>query len=313
MNRRIFIKKSSLGILGIGLLPQFAFSEEQKKEDLFFKISLAEWSLHRTLQSGKMTNLDFPAKARKAFDLDAVEYVNQFFADKAKDIAYLKDLKTRCDDNGVKSQLIMIDNEGHLSANSQTERNEAVENHKKWVDASKFLGCHSIRINLHGEGNEQEWKAASIDGLGKLAEYGAKNQINVIVENHGQWSSKGYLVADVLKQIDNKWCGSLPDFGNFCVRRRDGDLWESPCVETYDAYKGVDEMMPFAKGVSAKTFGFLADGNDNRTDFSKMLAIVKKHNYKGYIGIEYEGEDQNEDEGIRKTIALLKKVGSQLK
>jgi sugar phosphate isomerase/epimerase len=312
MERSDFIKISSFSALGLGLFPTSVVTELLKRDELFFDISLAQWSLHRTLQAGKITTLDFPKKARACFDIGAIEYVSQFFATKAKDIEYLKDLKTRCKDNDVKSLLIMVDNEGHLASTNTASRNKAVEDHKKWVDAAKFLGCHSIRVNLHGDGNEQEWKAASIDGLGKLVEYGASQKMNILVENHGQWSSKGYLIADVMKHINNKYCGTLPDFGNFCVQRRDGDLWVSPCIETYDAYKGVDEMMPYAKGVSCKTYDFDANGNDTKTDFVKMLQIIKAHKYNGYIGIEYEGDNTDEDEGIRKTIALLKKSANAL-
>lgn len=278
-----------------------------------FHISLAQWSLHKAFFSKKIDPLDFPSVAKKQFQIDAVEYVNQFFLDKAKDVTFLKELKKRSEDNGVKNLLIMIDQEGSLASPDTNLRTLAVENHYKWVDAAKYLGCHSIRVNLHGEGNEEDWKKASIEGLGKLAEYGSKQQINVIVENHGRWSSKGNLVAEVIQSINNKYCGTLPDFGNFCVRREKGDLWESPCIEWYDRYKGVEEMLPYAKGVSAKSFDFDAQGNETKTDFFKMLSLVKQANYKGYIGIEYEGDTLSEEEGIKATKALLEKVRKQLR
>ena len=214
-----------------------------------------------------------------------------------------------CAEYGVKSLLIMVDGEGSLASESIDKRNIAVENHKKWVDAAKFLGCHSIRVNLHGEGGTEEtWTKASIDGLGKLVEYGESQHINIIVENHGQWSSKGYLIKKVLDAIDSDFCGTLPDFGNFCVRRRDGDMWVSPCIEWYDRYKGVEEMMPYAKGLSAKAFAFDSLGNETSTDFYKMVSMAKRFNYHGYIGIEFEGQEIGEDEGIKATKKLLEKV-----
>lgn len=276
-----------------------------KPNDLFFKISLAEWSLHKTLFDGKLTNLDFPGKAKNDFGISAVEYVNQFFKDKAKDQAYLADLKKRCDDLGVTSVLIMIDGEGGLGDVNKTKRTQAVDNHKKWVDAAKFLGCHSIRVNAYGEGAREEVARAATDGLRTLSEFAKGSDINVIVENHGGYSSDGQWLSQVISNTQMANCGTLPDFGNFCIVR-DNDT----CKEEYDRYKGIEEMMPFAKGVSAKANNFDAQGNCIETDYTRMLPIVKKAGYTGYIGIEYEGSKLSEDEGIRATKALLERVGA---
>ncbi len=276
---------------------------------LFFTISLAEWSLHKMLFDKKLDNLDFPAKAKNDFGISAVEYVNQFFVDKAKDTTYLTELKKRCDDNGVTSVLIMCDGEGEMADLDAKKRMKAVENHYKWVEAAKFLGCHSIRVNCFGIGTEEEVANAGTDGLRKLSEFAQPFGINVIVENHGGYSSKGTWLANVISNVGLPNCGTLPDFGNFCVRREKGDMWESPCVEEYDRYKGVEEMMPFAKGVSAKAYGFDANGNCIETDYARMLPIVKKAGYTGHIGIEYEGS-LSEEEGIRATKALLERAGA---
>lgn len=313
-NRREFIRQTGIyagGMILSTLLPSFTL-ESDKKKKFDFKISLAQWSLHKALFNKEITTLNFPVLAKTKYGIEAVEYVNQFFPDKAKDMVYLKDLKKRSDDHGVRNHLIMIDNEGSLAATDAKERIIAVENHYKWVDAAKFLGCTSVRVNLHGHGTEQEWKDASIDGLSKLVAYGAQQQMNIIVENHGQWSSKGNLVAEVIKTINSKYCGTLPDFGNFCVRRRDGDLWESPCVETYDLYKGVQEMLPYAKGISGKAFDFDKDGNEITIDFLKMFKMAKDSGFTGYVGIEYEGNNLSENEGIIATKKLLEKVRAQL-
>jgi sugar phosphate isomerase/epimerase len=276
-------------------------------KELFFKISLAEWSLHKTIFDGKLTNLDFPAKAKNDFGISAVEYVNQFFKDKAKDQAYLADLKKRCDDNGVTSVLIMCDGEGNMGDVTKKKRMEAVENHKKWVEAAKFLGCHSIRVNAYGEGSAEEVGKAATEGLAALSEFAKGFDINVIVENHGGYSSDGQWLSKVISDTKLSNCGTLPDFGNFCLKREDNE-----CKEWYDRYKGTEEMMPFAKGVSAKTHEFDAQGNCVETDYTKMLSIVKKAGYTGHIGIEYEGEKHSEEEGIRATKALLEKVGSTI-
>lgn len=312
MQRRHFLKQTGLA-LGALSISSPLYSCISSTSSFDFKISLAQWSLHKAFFKKEIDPLDFPVIAKTAYDISGVEYVNQFFADKAEDQSFLAALNKRAEDNGVQNILIMVDNEGHLAANNKTARDKAVENHYKWVTAAKKLGCHSIRVNLHGEGSSEEWKKASIDGLGKLTEFAANHKMNVIVENHGQHSSNGAWVAEIIKEINNPFCGTLPDFGNFCVRRRDGDLWESPCVEFYDKYKGVEELLPFAKGISAKAFEFDENGNETTIDFYKMFSLVKKSGYTGFVGIEYEGNELSEEQGIRKTKKLLEQVREKLK
>ena len=259
----------------------------------WFEISLAEWSLHRTIFSGKMTNLDFPKVAKQDFGIDAIEYVNQFFKDKANDKSYLKDLKDRCKSEGVKSVLIMCDGEGATGDPDQAARMKAVENHYKWVDAARFLGCHSIRVNAYSKGTPEEQARLCADGLAKLGEYATKQNINVIVENHGGLSSRGDWLTGVMQKVNMKNVGTLPDFGNFYE---------------YDRYKGVEEMMPFAKGVSAKTHDFGPYGDELFVDYTRLLDIVKAAGYRGRIGIEFEGDRVSEADGIRLTKALLERV-----
>ena len=261
-----------------------------------YKISLAEWSLHRALGKGTITNLDFPRIAKVTYGLDAVEYVSTFFKGKGEDQAYLTALKDSCTKYGVKSLLIMVDGEGSLADTSLAMRNKAVENHYKWVKAAKFLGCHSIRVNAAGRGTMGQMQAAAIDALGKLAGYAAGYGVNVIVENHGGNSSIAKWLVEIMKTVNKPNCGVLPDLGNFYE---------------YDRYKGVTEMMPFAKGVSGKTHDFDAEGNETVIDYSKMMKIISDSKYTGYIDVEYEGNILNEDEGIKASIALVKKVIAQ--
>lgn len=290
----------------------------QSVKEPFFKISLAEWSLHKSLFAGTLNHLDFPAKAKNDFGISAVEYVNQFFKDKAKDQAYLTELKKRCDDIGVTSVLIMCDGEGELGHKESKQRKQAVENHYKWVEAAKFLGCHSIRVNAAGEGNAEEVSKNATDGLRSLSEFAKSAGINVIVENHGGYSSNGQWLSGVISATGMDNCGTLPDFGNFCIKKTKPET-ETPegwantkCLEEYDRYKGVQELMPFAKGVSAKTYNFDSDGNCIESDYAKLLPLVKAAGYTGYIGIEYEGSALSEDEGIRKTKELLERVGASI-
>jgi L-ribulose-5-phosphate 3-epimerase len=308
-HRREFLVRSAAGALALGaggalmrsLLAEENGDEQGEKQDgdgamKGFKISIAQWSLHRSLFDKKIDNLDFAKISKEEFGIDAVEYVNQFFKDKAKDAAYLAELKQRADDHGVKSLLIMIDGEGYLGDPDEGKRSTAIENHYQWVEAAKALGCHSIRVNAHAEGSYDEQAKLAADGLRRLSEYAGKLDLNVIVENHGGLSSNGKWLSGVIAAVDLPNCGTLPDFGNF------GD---------YDRYQGVSELMKYAKGVSAKSHEFDADGNETKTDYFKMMKIVLDAGYHGYVGIEYEGGG-DEYAGVRATKALLEKVREQL-
>ena len=295
--RRLFLKRSA-ATGGTFLVPTLAYSDHHKKSQPLFDLSLAEWSLHKTLFSKKMTNLDFPRVSKEKFGITAVEYVNQFFKDKATDQKYLAELKKRCDDLGVKSLLIMIDGEGHLGEAEESRRQKVIDNHKKWVEAAKFLGCHSIRVNAHGVGSSDEEKAVNTTkGLRGLSEFGQKHGINVIVENHGGLSSNGKWLSKVLKDVGLPNCGSLPDFGNF---------------GGYDRYTGIKELMPFAKGVSAKSHDFDSEGKETKTDYLKALRLVLDAGYRGHVGIEYEGRKISEEAGILATKKLLLATRDQL-
>lgn len=314
-NRRQFLLQATGLAAAIGALKQTAAQPHHHTAEagaLFFKISLAEWSFHKALFAKKMDNLDFPVIAKQQFGIDTVEYVNQFFKDKAKDTAYLNELLKRCRDNGVTNHLIMCDGEGALADLDEKKRMEAVENHYKWVDAAKYLGCITIRVNTFGEGSKEDVQKAGVEGLSKLGEYAAKANINVIVENHGGYTSDGQWLSGLIKQVNMPNVGILPDFGNFCLKREGGKQWGAKCIEEYDRYKGVAEMMPYAKGASAKAYNFDAAGNCVETDYTRILKIIKNAGFKGYIGIEYEGDVLSEEEGVRKTKALLERVGAEV-
>ena len=297
MNRRNFIKRSA-AITGGLALSGFGSTLLSGSDNLPFKISLAEWSLHRALHSKKIDHLDFISLTKTEFGLDAVEYVNSFFFDKAQDQKYLIEMKNRADDNDVKSLLIMCDNEGNLGDPDENKRNQAVENHYKWAEAAKFLGCHSIRVNARSEGSWDDQIELAADGLRRLNEFGDSIGINTIVENHGGLSSNGKWLSAVMERVDHSRVGTLPDFGNFRIQ---GDEW-------YDRYQGMKELMPYAKAVSAKSHEFDEKGNETGSDYYRIMNIVLDAGYKGYVGIEYEGSVHTEMEGIRLTNDLLKKI-----
>ncbi|MDA0834274.1 MAG: sugar phosphate isomerase/epimerase [Planctomycetota bacterium] len=279
-----------------------ALAHDGDGDEPIYKISIAEWSLHKTLFAGKLDHLDFARTSKNDFGIDAVEFVNQFFKDKAQDTSYLTELKKRTLDEGVAPLLIMIDGEGKLGDPDENERTKSVENHYKWVEAAKFLGCHSIRVNAASSGEYADQVQFAADGLRRLAEFGDEHEINVIVENHGGLSSNGQWLADVMIMVDHPRIGTLPDFGNF---RLSAD-------EEYDRYKGVAELMPFAKAVSAKSHDFDEKGNETHTDYLRMMKIVLDAGYRGYVGIEYEGSMLDEPAGILATKKLLERVRDEL-
>lgn len=309
-SRRNFIRQS---LIGAGTLMAASSFKTFGKTETDIQVSLAEWSFHRALQAGKMDHLDFPARAKNEFGISAVEYVNGFFGGKkmdfreaAKNQPYLADLLKRSRDAGVVNHLLMCDDEGPLSTPVKKDRLESVDNHKKWLDVAKFLQCRTIRVNLHGEGTPDDRMKASVDSLGRLGELARPLKLNVVVENHGSVTSDGNWLTAVMKQVNMENVGLLPDFGNFCISHPWGTIQEG-CDEKYDIYKGIEQMLPFAKGVSAKTYDFDGNGEQPLLDYKRLIGIVKASGFKGYIGVEFEGINQSEEDGVRNTQILLKK------
>lgn len=296
ISRRQFLRGAG-GLTVAAALPGLACqSLDRAVVEPELQISLAQWSLHRAFFGGELDHLDFPRVARREFGLHAVEYVNTFFKDKAQDDAYLGTMRRRAKDEGVRSLLIMVDGEGALGG---VEAARAVENHRKWIHAAAALGCHSIRVNAGGQGSKAEVARIAADSLHQLAEMGAPMGISVIVENHGGYSSNGAWLAGVMELANHPGVGTLPDFGNFRISAE----------EEYDRYRGVRELMPYAKAVSAKSHDFDEQGQERHTDYARMLEIVRASGYQGYIGIEYEGSSLSEFEGVHKTGRLLRSLG----
>ena len=311
ITRRNFLKSSALASAGVGMGFQLPQAMNSPAEELF-KISLAEWSVNRSLFKKKLDHLDFPMMARK-HGIEAVEYVNQFFMDKAKDQAYLKEMKTRAEGEGVVSVLIMCDREGMLGAAEEKERIETVDKHKKWAEAAKYLGCHSIRVNGYSsvkwadtEEAFSESQKLVADGLRKLCEYADPLGINVLIENHGGFSSNGKWLTGVMDLADHPRAGTLPDFGNFRIQG-----FGQGKTTSYDAYQGVTELMPYAKGVSVKITAWDHHGNQSDLEYEKMMRIVLDAGYRGYCGIEH-GEKDREWESIGEVKNKLVQVREQL-
>ena len=284
----------------------------------FFKLSLAQWSMHRMIKSGKVSPYTFAEKA-KAWGFEGLEYVNNLYPDVMKSdnkpqalAAFIAKSNEKAKEHGMKNVLIMIDSEGDLASSDAAVREQAIENHKQWIDAAEKMGCIAVRLNLHGESDEKRWVTNSIASLTELSNYAAPKNINVIVENHGRLSSNAKLLMEVINGVNLDNCGTLPDFGNFCMSEGYGSLRGNNCDDPYDPYLGVKEMMPKAFGVSAKSYDFDTYGNESNLNFNTLLKIVKDSGYTGFIGVEYEGSELSEEEGIAATRALLLKIAKEL-
>ena len=326
MKRRNFVQDTFTAGIALSMIGVYSCKSKEKQEESvadtdmkktrpMLQLSLAQWSMHRMINDQGMNPYLFAEKA-KEWGFAGLEYVSQLYEKELKEKAFSKEamndfVKRSLEEStkhGMQNLIIMIDHEGDLSVADKMERKKAVENHLKWVDAAAALGCHSVRVNLMGSKIATEWVPASVDGLTQLSTYAKTKNVNVIVENHGGFSSNAAMLVDVINQVGLPNCGTLPDFGNFCVKREDGSYFSSPCIEEYDRYQGIQELMPYAKAVSAKSHDFDEKGNEIHTDYARMLEIVENAGYSGYIGVEYEGSSLGEEEGILATKKLLLKL-----
>ncbi len=332
MKRRKFIHQSARAGAAVSLMGMMACKGKEEKQPMadgagetesmaepFFELSLAQWSINRMIRNEGVDPYTFAEKA-KGWGFTGLEYVSQLYNNTLQPAGYspeaMQEFVDKCnaeaEKHGMKNVLIMIDGQGSLAVSDEAERIAAVENHYKWVDAAAAMGCHAIRVNLAGSDNPDEWIPNSIDGLTRLGTYAQEKGINILVENHGGLSSNGELMARVFSQVTLDNVGTLPDFGNFCIRRKDPTDYRAGCAENYDIYKGVAELMPFAKAVSAKAHNFDADGNESDIDYVRMMQIVKDAGYTGFVGVEYEGDGLSEEAGIIATRDLLIKVAGML-
>ena len=303
MKRRKFLKTSMTGAAALSVTPLFASTLQQKK----LKISLAQWSLNRSFSDGSLDASLFAPIAQEKYGIDTVEYVNGFYTKHAKDEKFWNQMKSRSDNAGVRNNLLMVDDEGDMGVADEKIRLQSVENHYKWVNVAKTLGCTTMRVNAFGDTDRETYRLAIIDAMSRLAEYAAKLNINIVIENHGLFSSDADLITGIIKEVNLPKFGSLPDFGNWCLSAKWGTT-QFECDEEYDRYQGVAEMLPFAKAVSAKSYNFNDKGEDTKIDYYRMMKLVKDSDYDDYIGIEYEGVEKSEHEGIILTKQLIQKA-----
>jgi len=318
MKRKEFIKLASTSALGISSL---GYMSLKKPKELFFKLSLAQWSLHKNIKYGDMDPYEF-AQVAKSFNFSGIEYVTALYdnvmkvrdGDMSKAITFwARKNKKLAEINDIKNVLIMIDEIEGLAEENKLRRLKAVDNHKMWIDAAEIMGCESVRLNLYGSSNADKWKDLSIKSLSELGSYAKNSGVNVIVENHGRISSDIPKLMDVIYGVNMDNVGTLPDFGNFCMADEGyGSVFDGSCETVYDFYKGVEEMMPKAFAVSAKSNDFDENGDEKTIDYMRMMKIVKSFGYTGYVGVEYEGNRLSEEEGIKATRDLLIKIGQTI-
>ena len=316
MKRKEFIKLAASGAVGLSSVGYIAC---EKEKELFFKLSLAQWSFHRAIQNGIMSPYTFAQNA-KSLGFDGIEYVNALYDDVMKVENKSDALKNFINknnelamDNNIENVLIMIDSEGDLANEDNNERLASIDNHKRWIETAAEMNCSAIRLNLYGSKDVNTWTELSIDSLSTLSEFASGHNINVTVENHGRITSNIPALMNVINSVNMDNCGTLPDFGNFCMADEGyGSIFDGTCQEAYDFYKGVEEMMPKALAVSAKSNDFDEEGNETTIDYRKMLEIVKSFGYSGFIGVEYEGNRLSEVQGIKDTRDLLIKIGKSI-
>lgn len=246
----------------------------EEKEAQWLQISLQQYSFNGMLRSKKLAPLDYPKFAVEKTGIKALEYFNGFFEDKINSAKFLAELKNRCGDLGVENQLILCRSDLALDSADAGQRKGAAALLSRWGAFAKELGCHSIRVDCRSKGNREDVKKQAVDGLHQLCDLLEPMKMNAIVENHGNWSSKGDWVKEVMESVKRDNCGTLPDFGNF---------------KGYDKYQGVKDMLPWAKAICAKVHKIKPDGEAAQTDFERMLKIVKEGGFRGYVGIEFEG------------------------
>ena len=270
-----------------------------------WKLSLGAWSFHRAIRSGELAHEDLAKRAR-SLGFAGLDHVSTFLADQVAKEGHLAELAKRARDEGIANVCILVDGEGDLADRDRVTRKAAVEAHLKWLDAAAALGCESIRVNLAGSGTPEERGEAAVESLRELSLWVRPPVLRVLVENHGGLSSDASWLSAVMRRGHRSpefgKVGTLPDFGNWTIGEG----------RTYDRYRGVSELMPWAGHVSAKSHEFDAQGNETSTDYRRMLRILRDARYERWIEVEYEGDRLSEEEGVRATKRLVETVMAEL-
>jgi sugar phosphate isomerase/epimerase len=239
---------------------------------------------------------DFAAHVVDKFKIYKVELWSPVFP--STDAKYLDELHGAIAKAGSMVVDIGVD-EGHSQyAVDPVERERAVTGSKKWIDVGAALASPSIRTHVDKAKDSKPDVARAAETLTRVAEYAAKKNVVVHLENDNPVSEDPFFIVSVLDKVNSPWLRALPDFGN-SVAARDEDY----------AYRGIDAMFAHAYGICHVKAGGVNDQDKVvPVDLARTFAILKKHGYKGYCSMEF---DQTGDpykataELIDKTIGYL--------
>jgi L-ribulose-5-phosphate 3-epimerase len=273
-SRRGFFEKSIL-LGAAGLLTPSLFAWQNKKSDPLRipknGISLAQWALVEEVRAGKWKTLDFPRIAREDFGIDGIEFVNTLF-ESPTTMNYLNTMKKNAADHGVTCVLIMCDAEGDACAPTKETRRQFEINHRKWIDAAQYLGCHSIRINCIGPKNVNKEEALkwSAETCSMMMEYAIPAGISVLIENHGGVSNDADFMVALMKEVNSRYLGILPD-------------WRQPGGD-FDNVEFLRKTLPYAGGMS-----FRNQPTEELT--ARMIKLAHETGFRGWYGIESSGRE----------------------
>ncbi|MCK4967396.1 TIM barrel protein [bacterium] len=272
LTRRSFIGKSlALGAAGLGgLTVGSSIPAHARLNTVKDDISLAQYALVKEIRDGLWENLDFPRIAREDFDINGIEFVAALFG--VPIYRHLKQLKRNADNHGVTMVLIMVSGEGSLGSSDKKERKQAVINHRKWIDIAAYLGCHAIRTDCHetkGVPPEETLKYAA-ESYNEMLEYAIPAKVSILVENHGGVSDDPDMMIALMKEVNNLYFGTLPD-------------WREPGGK-FDNVERVRKLLPYAQGMS-----FRNQPTDELTE--KMIKMCRDGGYRGFYGIESGGRE----------------------
>jgi len=283
ITRRNFLEKSLVASAAGVVMPSVIGSTLSGATPRLIKddISLAQWALVNEIREGKWETLDFARIAREDFGLNGIEFVNTLFDVPTE--SYLNRLKRNASDQGVTMVLIMVDSEGDGCSPTKEQRRQFEINHRKWIDIASYLGCKAIRTNCRGPADVSKEEALkySTETYQMMMEYAVPAKISVLIENHGGVSNDADWMVSLMKEVNNLYFGSYPD-------------WRQPS----DSFDNVDyllKMLPYAGGMSYRN-----QPTEELT--AKMIRLSKDSGYRGWYGIESSGREE-----IKKGKLLLEK------
>ncbi|MGK0185904.1 MAG: L-ribulose-5-phosphate 3-epimerase [Verrucomicrobiales bacterium] len=324
LDRRQFLRNSSAALAAATFPIGYSHADDEGPR---FRLSLGQWTFHRAFRGApgvaKRDPLEFPTMAGE-LGFAGVDYSGILLGDDHANPKKIAELNRRAKDAGVHNLLILVDLHDALGAKDAVKRTANVQKYIPWLESAAALGCTGVRVNpISDAGSSADEQARLLaDGTSQLLEHADRLKLDIMFENHGEGlRTDGAWIASAVKRVDHPRCGTLPDFGNFQKNRAKGEF--------HDRYAGVAAMLPFAKGICAKSHDFDADGEECYSDYGRLLKMVVDSGYRGWIEVEYEGpslgsggptrervpaDPLGEKEGALATKKLLQKhLGADLK